>query len=54
MLLGPDRADGVLVGSGRFADATGSFTMVRYFNFATEETNGTIEGKISPPGARHR
>jgi hypothetical protein len=36
-------------GTGRFADATGSFTMVRYFNFFTEETNGTIEGTIFPP-----
>jgi hypothetical protein len=41
-------------GTGRFAGATGSFTMVRYFNFDTSETNGTIEGTVSPPGARNR
>jgi hypothetical protein len=41
-------------GTGRFADATGRFTMVRYFNFDTSETNGTIEGTVSPPGARNR
>jgi hypothetical protein len=41
-------------GTGRFAGATGCFTMVRYFNFNTGETNGTIKGTISRPGARHR
>jgi hypothetical protein len=40
-------------GTGRFAGATGRFIMVRYFNMTTGETNGTFEGKISPPGARH-
>jgi hypothetical protein len=41
-------------GTGRFADATGGFTVERYFNMTTGETYGTIEGTISPPGARSR
>ena len=36
-------------GTGRFAAATGRFTMVRYYNFLTEVTFGTINGTISRP-----
>ena len=38
-------------GTGRFADATGSFIVTRSFSFATNLTSGSIEGTISSPGA---
>jgi hypothetical protein len=38
-------------GTGRFADATGSFIVTRSFSFATNLTTGSIEGTISSPGA---
>ncbi|HET7217906.1 MAG TPA: hypothetical protein VFJ02_07650, partial [Vicinamibacterales bacterium] len=38
-------------GTGRFADATGSFTVERVFNQATGVTTGSFEGTISSPGA---
>jgi hypothetical protein len=41
-------------GTGRFADATGSFTVERYFTPSAGTTFGTIEGTISPPGALNR
>jgi hypothetical protein len=41
-------------GAGRFADATGSFTVERYYYTAAGTTVGTIEGSISPVGARNR
>ena len=41
-------------GTGRFADATGSFVVSRLFNTITRVTTGSIEGTISPPGARNR
>ena len=41
-------------GTGRFADATGSFTIERYYDTAAGTTTGSFEGTISPPGARHR
>ena len=41
-------------GTGRFAGATGSFTMERYYDIDTGATFGTFEGTISPPGARAR
>jgi hypothetical protein len=41
-------------GTGRFAGATGKFTMVRYYVRATGTQTGTIEGTISPPGVPHR
>jgi hypothetical protein len=34
-------------GTGRFADASGSFTVNRLFNRATGITEGTLEGTIS-------
>jgi len=34
-------------GTGRFADASGSFTVNRLFNRATGATEGTLEGTIS-------
>ncbi len=40
-------------GTGRFAGATGSFTMERHYDIAAGTTFGTFEGTISPPGARH-
>ena len=36
-------------GTGRFAGATGSFTVERLINLATGVTDGTIEGKIVLP-----
>jgi hypothetical protein len=38
-------------GTGRFADATGSFTVERVFNQVTGLTTGSFEGTISSPGA---
>ena len=37
-------------GTGRFAGATGSFTIDRTFYLATGETVGSFAGTISPPG----
>jgi hypothetical protein len=37
-------------GTGRFAGATGSFTVERLFNLVTLETIGSFEGTISRPG----
>jgi hypothetical protein len=36
--------------TGRFAGATGSFTIERLFNLTTFETVGSFDGTISPPG----
>jgi len=38
-------------GTGRFADATGSFTVERLFNQVTGLTTGSFEGTIPSPGA---
>jgi hypothetical protein len=38
-------------GTGRFADATGSFIVERVFNQVTSLTTGSFEGTISSPGA---
>jgi len=38
-------------GTGRFADATGSFTVERLFNQVTGVTTGSFEGAITSPGA---
>jgi hypothetical protein len=38
-------------GTGRFAGATGSFTVQRQFDPATGTTTGSLEGTISSPGA---
>jgi len=38
-------------GTGRFADATGSFTVERVFNQVTRVTTGSFEGSISSTGA---
>lgn len=38
-------------GTGRFAGATGSFTVQRLFNRATGVTTGSFEGWISTPGS---
>ena len=38
-------------GTGRFAEATGTFTVERRFNQATGETEGSFEGAISAVGA---
>ena len=38
-------------GTGRFAGATGSFTVQRQFDPATGTTTGSFEGTISSPGA---
>ena len=38
-------------GTGRFADATGSFTVERVFNQVTGLTTGSFEGTIPAPGA---
>jgi hypothetical protein len=38
-------------GTGRFADATGSFIVTRSFEFATGLTSGSFTGTISSPGA---
>ena len=40
-------------GTGRFAGATGHFTVTRSFDFATNLTAGSFEGTISSPGAKH-
>jgi hypothetical protein len=37
-------------GTGRFADATGSFTTERWFDMISLTTVGTFEGTISSPG----
>jgi len=39
-------------GTGRFADATGSFTVERLFNQVTGLTTGSFDGTISSAGAR--
>lgn len=38
-------------GTGRFSDATGSFTARRVFNQITGVTTGSFEGSIASPGA---
>jgi hypothetical protein len=38
-------------GTGRFADATGSFVIRRTFFVAAGVTTGSLEGTISSPGA---
>jgi hypothetical protein len=38
-------------GTGRFADATGRFTVTREFNQVTGVTTGSFEGTVSSPGA---
>jgi hypothetical protein len=38
-------------GTGRFAGATGSFTIERLFDLVTQETIGSFEGTISTPGS---
>ncbi len=38
-------------GTGRFAGATGSFTVERMLDQTTGVTTGSFEGTISPPGA---
>ena len=38
-------------GTGRFGDATGSFTVERLFNQVTGLTTGSFEGTIPSPGA---
>ncbi len=38
-------------GTGRFADATGSFIVTRSFNLAAGLTTGSFTGRISSPGA---
>jgi hypothetical protein len=37
-------------GTGRFAGATGSFTVERWFDTITGTTTGSFEGSISSPG----
>ncbi len=37
-------------GTGRFANATGSFTIERLYDMATGETFGSFKGTISRPG----
>jgi hypothetical protein len=41
-------------GTGRFAGASGSFTVDRLFNAAMNTTVGTFDGTISTPGANHQ
>jgi hypothetical protein len=38
-------------GTGRFAGATGSFTVKRLYDTATDTTVGSFEGTISSPGS---
>jgi len=38
-------------GTGRFADATGSYTSSRLTSLITNETAGSFEGSISTPGS---
>jgi hypothetical protein len=38
-------------GTGRFAGATGTFTVVRYYDTVAGTTTGTFEGTICSPGA---
>jgi hypothetical protein len=38
-------------GTGRFADATGSFTAERFFNTAAGTTTGSFDGTISTKGS---
>ena len=38
-------------GTGRFADATGSFTVERLFDTIALTTTGSFEGTVSSPGA---
>jgi hypothetical protein len=37
-------------GTGRFADATGSFTLERVINLSTGVSSGSFSGTISSPG----
>jgi hypothetical protein len=41
-------------GTGRFAGATGSFEIERWFDTIAGTTTGTFEGTISSPGAGNR
>jgi hypothetical protein len=41
-------------GTGRFAGATGSFTVTRLYDTAAGTTTGTFEGTISSPGSQNR
>ena len=41
-------------GTGRFAGAQGSFTVMRLASGVTFLTSGSYEGTIAPPGAAHR
>ena len=41
-------------GTGRFADATGSFVLERTFFVAMGVTTGSFEGTLSSPGAAHQ
>ncbi len=41
-------------GTGRFARATGSFTIERDYDTVAGTTTGSFDGTISPPGARNR
>ncbi len=41
-------------GTGRFADATGSFTIERDYDTVAGTTTGSFYGTISRPGARNR
>ncbi len=40
-------------GTGRFAGATGSFTVERLVDLATGSTSGSFNGTISSPGGAH-
>jgi len=40
-------------GTGRFAGAQGSFTVMRLVTLATGFTSGSFNGTITPPGATH-
>ena len=41
-------------GTGRFADATGSFVVERLFDRVADTTSGSFQGRISSPGAGKR
>jgi hypothetical protein len=40
-------------GTGRFADAKGSFTVLRLVDLGTGDTSGSFQGVITTPGATH-